>query len=37
MYDDMARAMRTGEPYRTRLDPPPADPRAAHSEDRRAS
>jgi hypothetical protein len=31
IYDEMARAMRTGEPYRTRLDPPPADPRVAHS------
>ena len=30
MYDEMAEAMRTGEPYRTHLDPPPADPRVAH-------
>ena len=30
IYDEMAEAMRTGEPYRTRLDPPPADPRVAH-------
>jgi hypothetical protein len=30
IYDEMARAMRTGEPYHTRLDPPPADPRVAH-------
>lgn len=26
----MAEAIRTGQPYRTRLDPPPADPRLAH-------
>jgi hypothetical protein len=26
----MAEAIRTGQPYRTRLDPPPADPRVAH-------
>jgi hypothetical protein len=30
IYDAMQRAMETGEPYRTLLDPPPADPRAAH-------
>ena len=30
IYDEMAASMRTGEPYRTRLDPPPADPRLAH-------
>jgi hypothetical protein len=30
IYDAMADAARTGEPYRTRLDPPPADPRVAH-------
>ena len=30
IYDEMARAMAGGEPYRTRLDPPPADPRVAH-------
>ena len=30
IYDDMAEAMRTGQPYQTRLDPPPADPRVAH-------
>jgi hypothetical protein len=26
----MAEAMRTGKPYQTRLDPPPADPRCCH-------
>ncbi len=30
IYDEMAEAMRTGQPYQTRLDPPPGDPRAAH-------
>jgi hypothetical protein len=30
IYDEMQRAMETGEPYQTRLDPPPADPRVAH-------
>ena len=30
IYDEMAWAMETGEPYRTRLDPPPADPRVGH-------
>ncbi len=30
IYDAMAEAMRTGKPYQTRLDPPPADPRVAH-------
>jgi hypothetical protein len=28
--DAMAAAERTGVPYQTRLDPPPADPRVAH-------
>jgi hypothetical protein len=31
IYDDMLKAMRTGQPYQTRLNPPPADPRVAHS------
>lgn len=31
IYDEMARAIETGEPYQSRLDPPPADPRVAHS------
>jgi hypothetical protein len=31
IYDAMAEAERTGVPYQTRLDPPPADPRIAHS------
>ena len=30
IYDAMAEATRTGQPYQTRLDPPPADSRAAH-------
>ncbi len=30
IYDEMAEAMRGGAPYQTRLDPPLADPRAAH-------
>jgi len=30
IYDAMADAQRTGTPYQTRLDPPPADPRVAH-------
>ncbi len=30
VYDAMAEAARTGRPYQTRLDPPPADPRVAH-------
>ena len=32
IYDEMAEAIRTGEPYKTRLDPPPAHPSLAHSE-----
>ena len=30
IYDEMRRAMETEQPYRTRLDPPPADPAVAH-------
>jgi hypothetical protein len=30
IYNDMQQSIITGEPYRTRLDPPPADPRVAH-------
>lgn len=30
IYDEMQRGMETGEPYQTRLDPPPTDPRVAH-------
>lgn len=30
IYDEMQRAIETGIPYRTRLDPPPADPAVAH-------
>lgn len=30
IYDVMTEATRTGRPYQTRLDPPPADPRVAH-------
>ncbi|WP_416673594.1 Eco57I restriction-modification methylase domain-containing protein [Egbenema bharatensis] len=31
IYDAMAKAMKTGQPYQTLLDPPPADPSVAHS------
>ncbi|GIW95174.1 MAG: hypothetical protein KatS3mg110_3215 [Pirellulaceae bacterium] len=30
IYDAMQESIRTGRPYQTRLDPPPADPRVAH-------
>ena len=30
MYDAMAKAIRTGHPYQTRLDPLSADPRCCH-------
>jgi hypothetical protein len=30
IYDEIAEAIRTGRPYQTRLDPPPADPRCCH-------
>jgi len=30
IYDAMQAAIRTGQPYQTRLDPPPADPRCCH-------
>jgi len=32
IYDALAAAMQTGQPYQTRLDPPPADPRCCHPE-----
>lgn len=32
IYNEMAQAARTGAPYRTRVDPAPADPRVAHPE-----
>lgn len=31
-YDALAKATESGEPYRTVLDPPPADPSVAHTE-----
>ena len=31
IYDEMQQAIRTGSPYRTCLDPPPADPSCCHS------
>ncbi len=31
IYDAMATAITSGQPYQTLLDPPPADPRVAHS------
>lgn len=34
-YEAMTEAARTGKPYQTRLDPPPADPRVAHPESTR--
>ncbi|MBI5500475.1 MAG: N-6 DNA methylase [Deltaproteobacteria bacterium] len=37
IYDAMAEAARTGRPYETRLDPPPADPRVAHPDTRKKS
>jgi hypothetical protein len=30
IYDEMKQAMETGEPYRTRLEPLPADQTVAH-------
>jgi len=30
IYDALAESIRTGRPYQTRLDPPPADPRCCH-------
>jgi hypothetical protein len=30
IYDMMLQAMASGQPYKTLLDPPPADPRVAH-------
>jgi len=29
-YDALAESIQTGQPYQTRLDPPPADPRFCH-------
>lgn len=31
IYDAMQESIRTGQPYQTRLDPPPADPRCCHA------
>ena len=33
IFDAMAESERTGVPYQTSLDPPPADPRVAHEEE----
>jgi hypothetical protein len=30
IYEEMVEAMRTGNPYQTRLDPPPVDPHCCH-------
>jgi len=30
IYDALTESIRTGHPYQTRLDPPPADPRCCH-------
>lgn len=35
VYDAMAKAIESGEPYETILDPPPADPSCAHPESSR--
>ena len=32
IYDEMAECIRSGNPYYTILDPPPADPKATHKE-----
>ena len=37
IYDQMAAARSTGRPYRTLLDPPPADPRCCHSDKEKAA
>jgi N-6 DNA Methylase len=31
IYDEITRAVSSGKPYQTRLEPPPADPHVAHS------
>ena len=31
IYDALAESMKSGQPYQTRLDPPPGDMRACHS------
>jgi hypothetical protein len=31
IYDAMVESIRTGQPYQTRLDPPPVDPRCCHA------
>jgi hypothetical protein len=36
IYDEMQRAIETGESYRTRLDPPPADPSVSHAVDEKS-
>ncbi len=30
IYDALQDSIRTGQPYETRLDPPPSDPRCCH-------
>lgn len=37
IYDEMSEAIRTGKPYQTWLDPPPADPSCRHPESTRPS
>ena len=37
IYDGMQRAVESGQPYQALLDPPPADPRVAHSPEIRSS
>ena len=37
IYDELHRAMETGERYQTRLEPPPADQTVAHEPRKRAN
>ena len=37
IYDELSEAIRTGKPYHSRLDPPPADPSCRHPESTRPS
>ena len=30
IYDALAASIKTGQPYQTRLNPPPADPKCCH-------
>ncbi|MCG3775706.1 MAG: hypothetical protein JW395_2549 [Nitrospira sp.] len=37
IYDELSEAIRTGQPYNSRLNPPPADPSCRHPESTRPS